>query len=64
MDTAPFRPLAWELPYAEGAALKTKNKQKIIQITKHILKIYAMKSLHREGKNYFDLSQKSTASNT
>ena len=23
---APIRPLAWELPYATGAALKNKNK--------------------------------------
>ena len=27
--TAPIRPLAWELPYASGVALKSKNKQKI-----------------------------------
>ena len=25
-DTAPIRPLAWELPYAESAALKSKKK--------------------------------------
>jgi len=24
---APIRPLAWELPYATGAALKEKNKK-------------------------------------
>ena len=24
--TAPIRPLAWEPPYAKGAALKSKNK--------------------------------------
>ena len=27
---APIRPLAWELPYAAAAALKNKNKIKII----------------------------------
>ena len=26
--TAPIRPLAWEPPYAAGAALKTKEKKK------------------------------------
>ena len=26
--TAPIRPLAWEFPYAEGAALKKKKKKK------------------------------------
>ena len=26
-DTAPIRPLAWELPYAESAALKSKKKK-------------------------------------
>ena len=26
-DAAPFRPLAWELPYAAGAALKSKKKE-------------------------------------
>ena len=26
--TTPIRPLAWELPYAEGAALKRKEKKK------------------------------------
>ena len=25
--TAPIQPLAWELPYAAGAALKSKNKR-------------------------------------
>ena len=28
--TAPIRPLAWELPYAKGAALKRQNKTKSI----------------------------------
>ena len=27
---APIRPLAWELPYAAGAALKSKRKKKIV----------------------------------
>ena len=27
-DTAPIRPLAWEPPYATGAALKKKKKKK------------------------------------
>ena len=26
--TAPFQPLAWELPYAAGAAIKRKEKKK------------------------------------
>jgi len=26
--TAPIRPLAWELPYAAGTALKSKKKKK------------------------------------
>ena len=26
---APIRPLAWEIPYAKGAALKSKKKKKI-----------------------------------
>ena len=28
-DAAPIRPLAWELPYAAGVALKRKKKRKI-----------------------------------
>ena len=28
MATAPIQPLAWELPYASGAALKAKKKKK------------------------------------
>ena len=31
--TAPIQPLAWEFPYAEGTALKSK---KLLQINKHM----------------------------
>ena len=31
--TAPIQPLAWELPYATGVALKKKKRQKISQMT-------------------------------
>ena len=33
--TAPIRPLAWELPYAEGAALKSKQTNKQTKIPKN-----------------------------
>ena len=32
---APFQPLAWELPYAAGAALKIEKKFKRKETTKH-----------------------------
>ena len=31
MATAPIRPLAWEPPYAEGAALKRQKKKRTIK---------------------------------
>ena len=31
--TAPIQPLAWELPYATGAALKKKKKRKVANTT-------------------------------
>ena len=36
--TAPIRPLAWKLPYAVGAALKSKEKKKILMMTKNLRK--------------------------
>ena len=36
--TAPIRPLAWELPYASGAALKIKNSLCIL--------LFAFSQLH------------------
>ena len=40
MTTAPIGPLAWELPYAEGAALKSKKKKKKKEDFKFILHKY------------------------
>ena len=41
--TDPIRPLAWEPPYVEGAALekakKTKKKKKIVSVTNPFLKV-------------------------
>ena len=36
---APIRPLAWELPYASGAALKSKKKRERLQKIKDIVKL-------------------------
>ena len=45
---APIRPLAWELPYATGAALKSKKYNK-----KRKLKTYAQKHLQRNVHENF-----------
>ena len=37
MPIVPIQPLAWELPYAEGAALKKKEKKKKKKDTVHIV---------------------------
>ena len=38
---APIRPLAWEIPYAVGTALKKRKKKKIINQTTLKLKLSA-----------------------
>ena len=47
---APIQPLAWELPYASGLALKTKqNKTKIkTRITYHCVTLVAQQRFRRD----------------
>ena len=55
--TAPIRPLAWEPPYAAGAALKKAKRQKIKNMKYKSIELYdTIKefSLNREGKRTHD----------